>query len=119
MEAIEIVGTLPAGWSGKNTTAEIGVAPDGRFLYVSNRGHDSIAMFAVADSGRLTLIGCEPTGGKRPRFFTLDPTGALLYAANQESDSIVAFTVDRANGLLSRTRRDVSVGSASVISFAG
>src|SRR6185503_8182599 len=79
IEEIEIVGTLPDGVTGRNTTAEIGVAPDGRFLYVSNRGHDSIAVFAVAqDTGRLGFLGCEPTGGRRPRFFTLDPAGAFL-----------------------------------------
>ena len=103
---------------GKNTTAEIGVAPDGRFLYVSNRGHDSIAVFSVAqDSGRLSFIGCEPTGGKRPRFFTLDPAGTFLYAANQESDNIVAFAVDKASGMLTRTGNEVRVGSPSAISF--
>jgi 6-phosphogluconolactonase len=118
IEEIEIVGTLPAGATGKNTTAEIGVAPDGRFLYVSNRGHDSIAVFAVAqDSGRLSLVGCAPTGGKRPRFFTLDPAGAFLYAANQEGDNIVAFTVDRQSGMLTRTGDQVRVGSPSAISF--
>ena len=118
IEEIEVVSTLPAGWSGKNTTAEIGVAPDGRFVYVSNRGHDSIATFAVADSGRLRLLGCEPTGGKRPRFFTLDPDGAFLYAANQESDTVVAFAVDKANGTLRRIGQEVRVGSPSAISFA-
>ena len=118
VEAIEVVGTLPTGHSGKNTTAEIAVAPDGRFLYVSNRGHDSVAIFAVAqDSGKLKLVGFEPTGGKRPRFFTLDPTGAYLYAANQESDNIVAFHVDKSSGMLSRAGQEIRVGSPSAISF--
>lgn len=118
IEEIEVVSTLPAGWSGKNTTAEIGVARDGRFVYVSNRGHDSIAIFAVADSGRLVLAGCEPTGGRRPRFFTLDPDGSLLYAANQESDTVVAFAVDKTSGTLRRIGQEVRVGSPSAISFA-
>ena len=117
VEEIEVVGTLPSGWSGKNTTAEIGVAPDGRFLYVSNRGHDSVAVFAVREGGRLTLLGCEPSGGKRPRFLTLDPAGAFLYAANQESDTIVAFARDAASGGLQRTGQDVRVGSPSAITF--
>ena len=118
IEEIEVAGTLPADATGKNTTAEIGVAPDGRFLYVSNRGHDSVAVFRVAqDSGRLSLLGCEPTGGKRPRFFTLDPTGDFLYAANQESDSIVGFGVDKKSGMLKRTGNEVHVGSPSAISF--
>jgi len=118
VEEVEVVGTLPAGWSGRNTTAEIAVAPDGRFLYVSNRGHDSIAVFAVGESGRLTLLGCEPTGGRRPRFFALDPAGEFLYAANQESDTIVAFARDAASGMLRRTGREIIVGSPSAISFA-
>jgi 6-phosphogluconolactonase (cycloisomerase 2 family) len=118
IEEIEIVGTLPEGETGRNTTAEIGVAPDGRFLYVSNRGHDSVAVFAVAqDSGRLSFFGCEPTGGKRPRFFTLDPAGDFLYAANQEDDTIVAFAVDKPSGMLTRTAHEVRVGSPSAISF--
>ncbi len=118
IEEMEIVGTLPEGETGRNTTAEIGVAPDGRFLYVSNRGHDSVAVFAMAqDSGRLSFFGCEPTGGKRPRFFTLDPTGEFLYAANQEDDNIVAFGVDKQSGMLTRTVHEVRVGSPSAISF--
>ena len=115
---MENVGTLPEGETGRNTTAEIAVAPDGRFLYVSNRGHDSVAVFAVAqDSGRLSFFGCEPTGGKRPRFFALDPTGEFLYAANQEDDNIVAFGVDKLSGMLTRTVHEVRVGSPSAISF--
>ena len=118
IEMIEVVGTLPTDAIGKNTTAEIAVASDGRFLYVSNRGHDSIAIFAVAqDSGKLSLLGCEPTGGKRPRFFTLDPAGTFLYAANQESDNIVAFRIDKSSGMLSRTGQEIRVGSPSAISF--
>ena len=118
IEEIEVVGTLPEGETGRNTTAEISVAPDGRFLYVSNRGHDSVAVFAVAqDSGRLSFFGCEPTGGRRPRFFTLDPAGDFLYAANQEDDTIVAFSVDKPSGMLTRTAHEVRVGSPSAISF--
>jgi 6-phosphogluconolactonase (cycloisomerase 2 family) len=118
IDPIEVVATLPTGHSGKNTTAEIAVAPDGRFLYVSNRGHDSIATFAVAtDTGKLNLLNCEPTGGKRPRFFALDPAGAYLYAANQESDNIVAFSIDKSTGKLTRTGRQIGVGSPSAINF--
>jgi 6-phosphogluconolactonase len=118
IEEMAIVGTLPEGETGRNTTAEIAVAPDGRFLYVSNRGHDSVAVFAVAqDSGQLSFFACEPTGGKRPRFFALDPRGEFLYAANQEDDNIVAFGVDKPSGMLTRTVHEVRVGSPSAISF--
>jgi 6-phosphogluconolactonase len=75
-------------------------------------------VFAVAqDSGRLSLIGCKPTGGRRPRFFTLDPAGTFLYAANQEANNIVAFSVDKRTGMLTRTGDEVRIGSPSAISF--
>lgn len=114
---LQVIGTLPEGHAGRNTTAEIAVTRDGRFLYVSNRGHDSIARFAIVDDGRLHLLGTTSTGGKRPRFFTLDPTDDFLFAANQESDSIVAFRVNKASGDLAPTGQVISVGSPSAISF--
>lgn len=114
----QVIGTLPSDHAGRNTTAEIAVAPDGRFLYVSNRGHDSIARFAIdGASGGLRLLGCTATGGRRPRFFTLDPTGDFLFVANQESDDIVAFRVDKISGAVTATGQRISVGSPSAISF--
>ncbi|HTW69502.1 MAG TPA: lactonase family protein [Acetobacteraceae bacterium] len=113
----QIVGTVPSGHSGKNTTAEIAVAPDGRFLYVSNRGRDDIALFSIASDGRLTLLGNTPTGGSKPRFFTLDPTGDFLFAANQDSDDITSFRVERATGKMSPTGQRVQVGSPSAITL--
>lgn len=118
LDEAQVIGTLPPDHKGKNTTAEIAVTPEGRFLYVSNRGHDTVARFAIAgDSGRLNFLGCTPTGGRRPRFFALDPTGSFLFAANQESDDIVAFRVDKASGDLTPTGQTISVGSPSAISF--
>ena len=74
-------------YTGDNSGAEIAVAPSGRFLYGSNRGHDSIAIFAIdTASGGLTPVGWQPTQGRTPRFFALDPSGAHLYAANQNSE---------------------------------
>jgi 6-phosphogluconolactonase len=91
--------TLPAGFEGKSYPAEILVSADGKFLYASNRGHDSIAVFAVDPAdGRLAARGHHPTLGRKPRNFTLDPTGAFLLAANQDSDNIVVFRVDRTSG---------------------
>jgi 6-phosphogluconolactonase (cycloisomerase 2 family) len=85
---------------------------------VSNRGHDSIAVFAIDDaSGVLAPVAWEPTQGKTPRFFTLDPAGATLYAANQDSDTIVAFRVDGRTGTLSATGQVVKTGSPSSIVF--
>ncbi len=102
--ALHTLSTLPAGWQGENSTAEIALHPNGRFLYVSNRGHDSIAIFAVdAATGQLTAAGHASTQGRTPRCFALDPTGAYLYAANQRSDTLVAFRVDGATGRLTPT----------------
>src|SRR5207249_3754503 len=92
--------------------------PSGRFVYGSNRGHDSIAVFAVdAGTGVLTPVDWEPTQGKTPRFFTLDPSGRYLYAANQDSDTIVCFRVDPGSGKLSSTGNVVKTGSPSSIVF--
>ena len=93
--ALQTLSTLPPGWRGENTTAEIALHPNGRALYVSNRGHESIAIFAVdAATGQLTAAGHAPTQGSTPRCFALDPGGAYLYAANQRTDTLVAFRVE-------------------------
>ena len=88
---IGTVSTLPAGVTVASTTAEIQVHPNGRFVYGSNRGHDSIAVFSVADDGSLKLVEIESTRGKTPRHFTIDPTGRWLLAGNQESSTIAVF----------------------------
>ena len=116
----QVISTRATGSAEPNTTAEIAVSPDGRFLYISNRGADSIVQFVIAaDSGLLTFAGHYPTGGKRPRFFTLGPKGRHLYAANQDSDDITVFHIDRAAGSLIPTGIRIGVGSPSAISFVG
>lgn len=113
--------TLPPTYTntGDNSGAEIAVAPSGRFVYASNRGHDSIAIFAVDQStGTLAPVGWEPTQGSTPRFFALDPSGAFLYAANQGSDTIVTFRVDRETGMLTPTGQVLTTGSPVCIVFA-
>ena len=83
LNEMQTISTLPADFKGKSYTAEVQVHPTGKFLYGSNRGHDSIAIFAIdPTSGKLTLVGIEPTQGKNPRNFAIDPTGALLFAEN-------------------------------------
>ena len=110
LEQVQNISTLPEGFSGENTAAEIQVHPSGRFVYGSNRGHDSIAVFAVdPNSGRLRGIGHQPTLGKMPRHFALDPSGRYLLAANQGSDSVVVFRVDPETGLLRPTGASVSI----------
>jgi 6-phosphogluconolactonase len=99
---LQTLSTVPAGFTGATTTAEIVMSADGKFLYGSNRGHDSIAIFAVdAATGKLTAAGHQSTRGKTPRNFAIDPTGTYLLAANQESDTIAVFRIDRASGALS------------------
>jgi 6-phosphogluconolactonase len=97
------VPTLPeADKDVKNTTAEVVVHPSGKFLYGSNRGHDSIAIFKIDDAGQITPAGHVPSGGKSPRNFNIDPTGHWLIAANQNSDSLVVFKIDLQTGQLTQ-----------------
>ncbi len=114
----QVISTIPHGHRGRNTTAEIAASPCGRFLYVSNRGEDSVVLFRIAqDSGQLTYAGQTPTGGRRPRFFTLDPAGKRLYAANQDSDDIAGFRIDPDTGALQPMGVVARTGSPSAISF--
>lgn len=99
LDPLQTLSTLPAGFSGANSTAQVAVHPSGKTVYVSNRGHDSIAVFGVDEAtGRLALQGHVPTQGQTPRNFNIDPRGTFLYAANQNSDSIVVFRIDEATG---------------------
>jgi 6-phosphogluconolactonase len=116
------ISTLPADFTGENTTAEIAVHPSGEFLYGSNRGHDSIAVFRIGSDSdrrlRLTRVGLHATHGKTPRHFAIDPTGAFLIAANQDSDSIVVFRIDRDSGLLLDTIARARVPSPSCVRYS-
>jgi 6-phosphogluconolactonase len=95
------VSTLPADFTGTNTGAEVQVAPSGRFVYTSNRGRNSIAIFAVDEtSGAVTRIGDESTRGVKPRHFSIDASGAWLFVANEETDNITVFAVDQRSGAL-------------------
>jgi 6-phosphogluconolactonase len=106
IEPVQTVSTRPDGFTGPNSAAEIAVLPNGRFLYASNRGHESLAVFAIDPAtGRLTPAGHVPTGGKTPRHFAIDPTNRWLLAANQESGSITIFRLDAATGQLSEAGR--------------
>jgi 6-phosphogluconolactonase len=110
--------TLPAGWTGTNYPADIHIAPSGRTLYVSNRGHNSLAVFSVAKTtGALALEQVVSTDGDWPRNFTLDPTGRWLLVANQRSDSIVVFGRDQENGRLTPTRERIALPSPVCLRF--
>jgi len=110
MQEIETVSTVPAGNTVENSTAEVFMHPSGKFLYGSNRGHNSIAIFSVdGATGKVKLIHNQPSEGKVPRSFNLDPTGAFLLAANQDTDNVVVFRVNQETGLLTPTGHSVHI----------
>jgi 6-phosphogluconolactonase len=112
------VTTLPATFKSENTTAEVQVHPSGRFLYGSNRGHNSIAVFAIdPKTGALTPAGNQGQGIKTPRNFGIDPTGTFLIVANQDSDSLVVFRIDPKTGALAPVGHKVEVGSPVCVKF--
>jgi 6-phosphogluconolactonase len=118
LSELQTVSTLPDKYSGFKSGAEIQVHPSGKFVYGSNRGHDSIAVFSVdSKSGKLTFVEHQSTQGKTPRHFAIDPTGKWLLAENQDSDSIVIFSIDQATGKLSATADKVEVGAPVCIQF--
>ena len=120
LKEIQTITTLPEGGKGKGqSTAEVQVHPSGKFLYGSNRGHDTIAIYTIDQAtGKLTAVGHQPTGGKTPRNFGIDPTGTFLLAANQGSDSIVVFRIDPTTGQLKATDQKAEVGSPVCVKFA-
>jgi 6-phosphogluconolactonase len=110
LATLQTTSTLPAGFPGTSWTAEVAVSPDGRFVYGSNRGDDSLAVFAVdARTGRLTSAGFAPVGGKTPRHFTIDPTGGFILAAHQGSGTIAVLRLDPATGMPSLQGSPVKV----------
>jgi len=118
LSELQTVTTLPADFQGENSTAEIVVHPTGKSVYVSNRGHDSIAIYQIDPaSGKLTPRGQVLTGGKTPRNFNVDPTGTFLLAANQSTNDITLFRIDPATGDPSPTGVRIEVGSPVCIRF--
>lgn len=115
---LQTISTLPTDWEGKSSCADIHLSPSGRFLYGSNRGHDSIAIFAVDPiHGTLAAIGHTSTGGRTPRNFAIDPTGSFLLAANQDTHSIVVFGIDREHGTLDATGIEAKVPMPVCLAF--
>jgi 6-phosphogluconolactonase len=118
LKTLQTVPTLPADFTGKNTTAEVVVHPSGRFAYGSNRGHDSLALFHVDPAnGTLTFVEHVSTQGRTPRNFAIDPTGRWLIAANQDSDALVVFAIDATTGRLTPTGQTVTVGMPVCVRF--
>jgi 6-phosphogluconolactonase len=101
LQPIQTISTLPADFTAENNCADIHISPDGAFLYASNRGHDSIAVFRVhLEDGTLSFVEHVSTQGKTPRNFTLSPDGRFLFAANQDTNSIVSYSIDATTGCL-------------------
>jgi 6-phosphogluconolactonase len=116
LEAIETLSTLPEGFTGNNSTAEILVHPSGRFLYGSNRGHDSIAAYAIQPDGKLQLLEITASAGRTPNNFAIDPTGRWLLAANQMTDNIVVFSI-AGDGRLKATGQTLGVDTPMCVRF--
>lgn len=115
---VETQPTLPEDFKGTSTTAEIAVHPNGKFLYASNRGHDSIAAWTIDPAtGKLTLVGREPSGGKTPRHFAIDPSGRFLIVANQASGNIQVLAINPESGALSTTQHKVQAPGPICILF--
>jgi 6-phosphogluconolactonase len=118
LKVIQNISTLPADVTVANFPAEVQIHPSGRFLYGSNRGHDSIAMFALDEAtGKLTFLGCESTQGKHPRNFGIDPSGRYLLAANMETNNVVVFRIDAQTGKLQPTGSTIELPMPSCVKF--
>jgi 6-phosphogluconolactonase len=118
LHPIETVGTLPKDFTGTSYTAEVLAHPSGKWLYGSNRGHDSISLFNIdPQKGTLTLVEQTPTGGKTPRNFGIDPTGSYIIAANQASNNLVVFRIDQKTGKLTPTGETADVGGPVCVKF--
>ena len=115
---IQSIGTLPREFSGTSYTAEVVVHPSGKFLYGSNRGHDSIAVFGIDEkTGKLTATSHQGEGIKTPRNFAVEPTGKWLLVGNQAGDSVIVFSINQETGALTPTEHKIEVGSPVCIRF--
>lgn len=118
LKETQTISTLPADFTGKSSCAELQVAPFGKFLYGSNRGHDSIVVFSIDQTtGKLSLVDHTSTQGKVPRNFAIEPGGRWLLAANQNSDSVVSFAIDSRSGKLSPTGHSVEIPVPVCVAF--
>ena len=118
LEPFQVIPTIPTSFTGNNTGAEIVMSQSGWFLYVSNRGHNSVVVFRVDSSGTLSHVTWTSTEGQTPRFIGLDPTERRLHVANQASNTVVSFEVDSVDGVLRKIGEPVQVGSPTCIGYA-
>ena len=116
VEAIQTIKTVPDGFSGTNYCSDVHVSASGKFVYGSNRGHDSIVICAVAEDGTISVIGHEPTRGNFPRNFAIDPSGRLLLVANQNANNVVTLSID-SEGTLTPTGLEIEAPSPVCLKF--
>lgn len=115
---LQTLPTLPEGFAAHSTCAEVQITPDGKFLYGSNRGHDSLAIYEIDPaSGLMTLVGHQSTRGKIPRNFEVGPTGRFLIAANQDTDNLVPFRLDPATGKLEAVGQSIEAPTPICVRF--
>ncbi len=118
LREVQTITTLPEDFSDTSYCADIHVSPSGKFVYGTNRGHDSIVIFQIdGRTGQLTCVGYESTQGEFPRNFAIDPTGTFLFAANQNTDNIVAFRIDQQTGALTPTGHVTHVRAPVCVKF--
>ena len=117
-QLLHVAPTVPADYNEVSHCPDLQITPDGRFLYGSNRGHDSIAIYAVDQSnGQLILVGHQATLGETPRSFAIDPSGRYLVVANQNSDSLIVFHIDNKSGRLADIGKQAKIGTPVCVKF--
>ena len=118
LEAFQEVKNLPDDYTGRKWAADIHISPDGKFLYGSNREHESLVIFRIdEETGRLSLVGYQPVNGKTPRNFAIDPTGNFVLVANQDSDNITIFKRDSKTGKLTSTGKEIKISQPVCLKF--
>ena len=118
LRPLQTISTLPKDFTALDESAEIAVHPSGKFLYASNRGHDSLAVFAIDPSkGTLTLVEYAPTKGQSPRNFAIDPSGTLIFVANEKSDNLVLFRINQQTGRLTPTGKALDISQPVCVKF--
>lgn len=118
LKSIQTISTLPEMFDGESTCAELQISPNGKFLYASNRGHNSIAIYTINQiNGTLAVVGYESTQGETPRHFIIDPEGEFLLVANQDSDNLITLKIDAASGKLNVYNDPISVPTPVCVKF--
>ena len=116
---LDTVSALPSGYAGESHCAGLQITPDGRYLYGSNRGHDSLVVYAIDDAtGRLSFVEHQPCLGRTPRDLTIDPSGRFVLVANQDSDAVAVFRIDPESGRLADSGQRAEIGTPMCVKFA-